>query len=96
LMLLPPQPPDARTCADHQQQNEKRDTRSPPPLWPRRRSLNDGRETTSLFVQRRAQLDVWITVLRSLFGHQNAFSRTSGPIRQATTLTRSVWPNPLR
>ena len=80
LMLMPPQPADARAGADHQQQRYNRDTRSPPPLWPRRRLLDDGRETAALLVRRRPQLDGWITALRFLLGHRNACSGTSGPI----------------
>ncbi|MBV8574797.1 MAG: hypothetical protein JOZ58_07125 [Acetobacteraceae bacterium] len=48
LTLLPPHPAYARAGADQQQQSEERDTRSPPPLRPRRRLLDDGRETAAL------------------------------------------------
>jgi hypothetical protein len=79
LVLMPPEPADARARAGHHQQRYNHDTRSPPPLWPRRRSLNDGRETATRLVRRCPQLDVWITALCFLLRHQNACSSTSGP-----------------
>jgi hypothetical protein len=79
VMLLPPPPAYARAGADKQQQSEERDTRSPPPLWPRRRSLDNRRETAALFFVQDAQLDACITALRSMLRHQYACSWISGP-----------------
>jgi hypothetical protein len=56
LMLLPPNPANTPARADDQQQDHNCDTRSPPPLWPRR-LVNNCRETAALLGGRSPQLD---------------------------------------
>jgi hypothetical protein len=80
VMLLPPHPAHAHAHAgaDNCQHGYDHDTQSPPPLWPRQRLLNDGRESAVLLLRWCPQLDAGITALRFLLGHQNAFWGISG------------------